>query len=129
MDLSGDAGMPMAVLVLPILPDMEESWRRFAQDLLEDHLGEYEALGRHLGIRSVRVYLVRMPRWDVILAYMEAIDPAAAFRRLVASEDSEDPFAGWFKEKLAELNGYDLRRRVGPSPELIFEHPGDSGGP
>src|SRR5215203_7517806 len=117
MDHRGDAGIPMAVLVLPILPDMEENWRRFAQDLLEEHLGEYEALRRYLGIRSVRVYLVRMPRWDVILAYVEAIDPAEAFRRLVASEE---PFAGWFKEKLAELNGYDLRRRVGPSPELIF---------
>ena len=126
MDLGGDAGIPMAVLVLPILPDMEESWRRFAQDLLEDHLGEYEALGRHLGIRRVRVYLVRMPRWDVISAYVEAENPEEAFRRLVASEE---PFAGWFKEKLAELNGYDLRRRVGPSPALIFERPGDSGGP
>ena len=130
MDHRGDAGIPIAVLVLPILPDMEESWRRFAHDLLEEHLGEYEALGealgRHLGIRRVRVYLVRMPRWDVILAYLEAIDPAEAFRRLVASEE---PFAEWFKEKLAELNCYELRgRRVGASPELIFEHPAASGG-
>jgi hypothetical protein len=74
----------------------------------------------------VRVYLVRMPRWDVILAYVEAEDLEEAFRRLVASEA---PFAGWLKEKLAERNGYDLRRRVGPSSELNFEHPRDSGGP
>jgi hypothetical protein len=126
MDHREDAGIPIAVLVLPILPDMEESWRRFAQDLLENHLGEYETLGRHLGIRRVRVYVVRMPRWDVILAYVEAEDPEEAFRRLVVSEE---PFTGWLKEKLAELNGYELRRRAGPPPELIFEHPGDSGGP
>jgi hypothetical protein len=126
MDLRGDAGVPIAVLVLPILPDMEENWRRFAQDLLEDHLGEYEALGRHLGVRRVRVYLVRMPRWDVILAHVEARDPAEAFRRLMASEDA---FAGWLKEKLAELNGFDTGRlRTGSSSELIFEHQGDSGG-
>jgi hypothetical protein len=126
MDLRGDAGMRIAVLVLTILPDMEESWRRFAQDLLEDHLREYEALGRHMGIRRVRVYLVRISRWDVILAYVEVKDPAVAFQRLVASED---PFAGWLKEKLAELNCYELRgRRVGASPELIFEHPAASGG-
>jgi hypothetical protein len=123
MDLRGDAGMPMAVVVLPILPDMEENWRRFAQDLLEDHLDEYEALRRHVDIRRVTVYLARMPRWDVILAHVEAENPEEAFRRLVASEE---PFAAWFKEKLAELTGYELRRRVGPSPELIFEHPGDS---
>ena len=118
--------MPEVVLVLPILPDREESWRRLAQELLEDRLGEYEALGKHVGIRHVRVYLVRMPRWDVILAYVEAIDPAEAFRRLMASED---PFAGWLKEKLTELNGCDVNRpRKGSSPELIFEHPGEVGG-
>ena len=126
MDPSGDAEMPVAVVVLPILPDMEESWRRFAQDLLEDRLGEYEAIKRYLGIRRVRVYLLRMPRWDVILAYAEAIDPAEAFQRLMASED---PIACWLKEKITELNGYDLNRPgKGSSPELIFEHPGEVGG-
>jgi hypothetical protein len=120
------AEMPTTVLVLPILTDREEQWRRFAQDLLEDHLGEYEALGRHLGIRRVSVYLARTPRWDVILAYVEAENPEEAFRRLVASED---PFAGWFKDKLAGLHGYDLRgRRTKRPPELVFEHPGGSGG-
>ena len=119
--------MPMAVVVLPILPDMEESWRRFAQDLLEDRLTEYETLGRHLGIHRVRVYVVRMSRWDVILACVEAEDPEEAFRRLVALEE---PFTEWFKEKLMELHGYDMgRQRMGSSPELIFEHPEDSGGP
>ena len=118
--------MSLAVVVLPILPDREESWRRFAQDLLEEHLGEYETLGRRLGIRRVRIYLVRISWREVILAYVEAKDPEEAFRRLVASEG---PFAGWFKENFAELHGYDLRRRMGSSPELIFEHPGDSRGP
>src|SRR5215216_621782 len=118
--------MPMTVLVLSILPDKEEEWRRFAQDLLEDRLGEYENLGKRLGIRGVRAYLVRMFRWDVILAYAEAIDPAEAFRRLMASED---PFAGWLKEKITELNGCDVNRlRKRSSPELIFEHPGEVGG-
>ncbi len=126
MDLGEDAGIPMAVLVLPILPDMEESWRRFAQDLLEDHLGEYEALGRHLGIRRVSVHLVRMPHWDVMLACVEVEDPAEALRRLVASEG---PFADWIKEKIAELHGCDLNQlRRGSSPELIFDHHGDPGG-
>jgi hypothetical protein len=125
-DLKEVAEMPEVVLVLPILPDREESWRRLAQELLEDRLGEYEALGKHVGIRRVRVYLVRMPRWDVILAYVEAIDPAEAFRQFMASKD---PFVGWLKEKITELNGCDVNRpRRVPSPELIFEHPGTSGG-
>ena len=118
--------MPTAVLVLPILPDGEEEWRRFAQDLLGDRLCEYEALRRRLGLRGVRVYLARTSRREVIVAYVEAEDPQGAFRRLVSSEEQ---FAEWFKEKLAELHGYDLGRRTGSSPELIFEHRGDSGGP
>ena len=119
--------MPTVVLALPILPDREEEWRRFAQDLLGDRLSEYEGLGRHLGIRGVRVYLTRTSLREGILAYVEAENPEEAFRRLVASEE---PFAEWFKEKLAELHGYDLGRpRIGSSPELIFEHQGDSGGP
>jgi hypothetical protein len=125
-DLKEVAEMPEVVLVLPILPNREESWRRLAQELLEDRLGEYEALGKHVGIRRVSVYLVRMPRWDVILAYVEAIDPAEAFRQFMASKD---PFVGWLKEKITELNGCDVNRpRRVPSPELIFEHPGTSGG-
>ena len=119
--------MPTAILLLPILPDREEEWRRFAQDLLGDRLGDYEDLGRCLGIRGVRVYLARTSRREVIVAYVEAEDPEEAFRRLVASEE---PFAEWFKEKLAKLHCYDLgRSHRGPSPELIFEYRGDSGGP
>jgi hypothetical protein len=118
--------MPTAILLLPILPDREEEWRRFAQDLLGDRLSEYEGLGRRLGVRGVKVYLARTSRREVILGYVESEDPEEAFRRLVASEE---PFAEWFKEKLAELNCYELRgRRVGASPELIFEHPAASGG-
>jgi hypothetical protein len=65
-----------------------------------------------------------MSRWDAVLAYVEAIDPAEAFQRLMASED---PFAGWLKEKITELNGCGVNRlRSGSSPELIFEHPGES---
>jgi hypothetical protein len=54
--------MPTAVLVLPIVPDREEEWRRFAQDLLGDRLGEYEGFARRMGIRGVRVYLERISR-------------------------------------------------------------------
>ena len=118
--------MPEPVLIMTILPDREERWRRFAQDLLGDRLGEYEDLGRRLGVRGVRVYLARTSRRKVILAYVETADPEGAFRRLVASEE---PFDEWFKGELAELHGFDLGRpRPGPSPELIFEHPKDPGG-
>ena len=119
--------MPTAVLVLPIVPDREEKWRRFAQDLRGDRLGEYEGFARRMGIRGVRVYLERVSRREVILAQVEAGDPEGAFRRLVASEE---PFDEWFKMKLAELHGYDLGRwRRRSSPEPIFEHPGGFGDP
>ncbi len=114
--------MKALVLALPILPGKEEEWRRFAQELEEAYPREYEDLRWRLGIRAEKVWLVQAACGEVALAYAEAEAPREAFRRLVASED---PFAEWFKEKLMELHGYDLRRpRIGSSPELIFEHPG-----
>jgi hypothetical protein len=62
----------------------------------------------------------------VIVACVETGNPEAAFRGLVASEE---PFDEWFKERLTELHGYEPGRRTGSPPELIFEHPGNSGGP
>lgn len=116
--------MPTAVLVLPILPD-KEGWRRFAQDLLGDRLGEYEGFRMCLGVDGVRAYLARISRREVILAYVEARAPEAALRQLLASEE---PFDEWFKEKLAELHGYDLKPRGAPAPpELVFEYPRDLG--
>ena len=107
---------------MPIVPDREEEWRRFAQDLLGDRLGEYEGFARRMGIRGVRVYLERISRRGGILAQVEAADPEGAFRRLVASEESFDE---WFKMKLAELHGYDLGRwRMRSSLAPIFEQPG-----
>jgi hypothetical protein len=121
------AEMPAVVLVLPILPDKEEVWRRFAQDLLGDRLGEYEDLARRLGIGGVRVYVAKVFRREAIVARVEANAPKEAFRRLAASEE---PFDEWFRERLAELHGWDLGRwRAGSPPELVFEHPGDPGSP
>ena len=118
--------MPTAVLVLPILPDKEEALRRFVQDLTGHRRGGYEGLARRLGVGGVRVYLARASRRGVIVACVEARNPEAAFRGLAASEE---PFDEWFKERLAELHGYEPGRRTGSPPELIFEHTGTSGGP
>ena len=59
--------MPTAVLVLPILPDREEEWRRFAKDL-EERLGEYEGFAKRMGIRGMKVHLARTCRRKVITA-------------------------------------------------------------
>ena len=83
-------------------------------------------LARRLGVGGVRVYLARASRREVIVACVETGNPEAAFRGLVASEE---PFDEWFKERLTELHGYEPGRRTGSPPELIFEHPGNSGGP
>jgi hypothetical protein len=111
---------------LIILPDKEETLRRFVQDLMGHRRGEYEGLARRLGVGGVRVYLARASRREVIVACVETGNPEAAFRGLVASEE---PFDEWFKERLTELHGYEPGRRTGSPPELIFEHPGNSGGP
>ena len=113
--------MPTAVVVLPILPDKEEALRRFVQDLTGYRRGEYEGFARRLGVGGVRVYLARARSWrEVIVACVETGNAEEAFRRLA---DSEEPFDEWFKERLAELHGYEPGQQTGAPPELIFEHP------
>lgn len=92
--------------------------------LLRNRLGEYEALGRRMGICGVEAYLARISRREVILVYVEVEDPDQALRLLAALEE---PFEKWLKERLRELDGYDLGRwRIGSSPELVFDRPGSS---
>ena len=112
--------MKSLILALPIVRGKEEEWRRFAQELKETYPREYEDLRRRLGIRAERVWLVQEACGEVALVCAEVEAPEEVIRRLAASEE---PFDAWFKEKLAELHGYDLDGpHPRPEPELVFAY-------
>jgi hypothetical protein len=67
------------------------------------------------------VWFTRTPRGELAIACLETENPESAIRLLAASEE---PFDAWFKGRLLELHGLDLRRlRPGSMPEEIFAYP------
>jgi hypothetical protein len=111
--------MPAVTLVVPIMPDREEQWRRFVQEVAEERLSEYEVLRRRLGIHDESVWLARAKGGQpVAVVHLEVEDPGRMASALAASEE---PFDLWFKERLLDCHGRDLASgRAGA--ELIFAY-------
>lgn len=100
--------MPAVALVAPILPNREEEWRRFVQEVMEERLDEYEGLRRRLGISNESVWISHADGANTVaVVYLEAEDPERIAPALAASEE---PFDLWFKGRLLECHGYELPR-------------------
>jgi hypothetical protein len=111
--------MPAVALLVPMLPDREEEWRRFVQEVEEERLSEYEGFRRRLGIHNESVWLVRHKGGQTaMVVYLEAKDPERMASALAASEK---PFDLWFKERLMECHGRNLVPRR-TAAELIFAY-------
>lgn len=103
-----------------VLPGEEEPWRRFIQELLGSRLEEYEGLRRRLGVSRESVWLMRSNAGAMAIAHLEAEEPERVVPLLASSQE---PFDLWFKGRLLELHGCDLKtlqRR--PSSELVVSH-------
>ena len=117
--------MPALTFVAAILPDKEEEWRRFVQEVTEERVHEYEGLRLRLGIHNESVWLARPKGGETAVVYLEAADPGRIVPTLVASEE---PFDLWFKEQLSELHGPDLARDPRKTAAgLLFAHQDGSG--
>ena len=110
----------MAVLAfaLPILPGKQEAWRRFCQELLESHSGEYQESRRRLGITREVTWFSQTAQGEMALVYLEADHPEQVFPALAASDLH---FDSWLRQQLLELHGLDVAKLPhGLAHELIF---------
>lgn len=106
----------------PILPGREEHWRRFVQELEGTRSGGCEEMLGRLGVHRATVWLAPDVRRETAIIYLEAEEPQEVVRRLALSEE---PFDVWFRERLFELHGVDLRGlHPGLTPELVFRQHG-----
>ena len=99
--------MPAITFVAAILPNREEEWRRFVQEVVEEHPHEYDEFRRRLGICNESVWLARTKRGETAIVYLEAEDPE---RIIPTLEASKKPFDIWFKKRLLECHGGDVAR-------------------
>lgn len=107
--------MAAILLASPILPGKLEAWRRFCQELQETRRSQYVESRRRLGITGERVGLLRTAKTEIAVIYIEAAQPEQLLPRLI---DSEQPFDRWFKRRIRELHGVDVRQ---PSSALLNE--------
>lgn len=104
--------------VLPILPEREEAWRRFYQEISGSRHGEYELSRRRLGITGECVWVSQTLQGEIAIMSLETEDFEQVIQRLGGSDL---PFDCWFRQQLLALHGLDLAQaQAAPPRELIF---------
>lgn len=111
--------MAAIVLASPILPGKLEAWRRFCQELSGTRRRQYIESRRRLGITGERIGLLRTAQTELAVIHIEAAQPEQLLPKLIGSEQ---PFDRWFKRRVRELHGVDMRQSAPTlSREVIFE--------
>jgi hypothetical protein len=107
----------MAV-AFPILPGKADEARRFGEEVAGPRRTEAAASFRRIGVTHEAWYLQSTPRGDMIIVWMDAADPAAAFQKWGASQD---PFDRWFKQTAGAICGIDFNQPMPALPQQIMD--------
>jgi hypothetical protein len=109
------AQLTQTTFALPIPADRVEAVRAFVVELLGPRRAEFERSWRDKGITQETAWLQQTPEGALVLVSMEAEDLPRAFAELAVS-DSE--FDRWYRQRVLEIYGVDLRRGAA-SNELL----------
>jgi predicted ester cyclase len=115
------------VSLQPIKPEKFEAWEEFNRELAGARRAEFAASRHRLGVKREVIYLVIWPREGDLqhqIGYYEVED---LVRFGVGLAISEDPFDIWFRERVADLHGFDWDAvaELGPSSRMVFEWAAD----
>ncbi len=94
--------MASLALVLPILPESEEAWRRFAQELAGTRRAEYEQARQQVGITRERAWIVQTPPGELLIVCLETEHLEQVIPTLLVSDLPFDP---WFRQHCQSLSG------------------------
>lgn len=107
------------LLLMPILPDKVEAWRRLCQEMAGTRREQYEASRRRLGIARERLRLLRVSGLDVAIISIDAAHPEQVLSDLACSTA---PFDLWFKRQVLDVHGLDLSEAISrPHEELLID--------
>jgi predicted ester cyclase len=93
-----------AQTLLPLAAHQRARFQELRAELAADRLRAYETSRRRAGIAHESFDLQRLGGQDVVVHRIEARDPAAAARLLLASDD---PFDQWLRETAGQVFGQD----------------------
>jgi hypothetical protein len=111
--------MATIALVLPIVPEKFDAWRRTMAELAGPRLDELAAARRRQLVTRERIWLQPTPQGPMEILVLDTDDPTRTFQEIATSQD---PFDVWFREFVLEHYGLDLSQPMpGPLPEVILD--------
>ena len=110
--------MATMAVSFPVLPGKADAARRFAEEVMGPRRTEAAASFRRIGVTHETWYLQSTPMGEMIIVWMEAADPAAAFQKWGASQD---PYDRWFKETAGAICGLDFNQPMPAFPQQIMD--------
>jgi hypothetical protein len=105
--------MTQLQMVYTLRTGTQERWRRLSQEVAGSRRAQFEASCRQAGISQVQVWLVQLPRSELLVLTMNTQE---AQQTLKALATSEHPFEHWLREQLQSLLGWDVQE-VLPVPQ------------
>ena len=84
----------------------QERWRRLSQEVAGSRQAQFEASCRQAGITQVQVWLVQLPRSELLFVTVNTQEPHQTLQALATSEH---PFEHWLREQLQVLLGWNVQ--------------------
>jgi len=111
--------MQCVAFAVPILPGKTETSRDGTRSAVEgERKAAHESSRERHGISREAVWLQQTPGGDLVVVYLEAKDPQAAFAGMGSSQE---PFDQWFRDHVREVHGIDLAQGF-PPPEQLMDY-------
>lgn len=95
----------MTMLIIPVMPNKEEAWRRFMQELQGSQEQAFKVWCRRLDLDVQKVWLNETPGGTTVVVKLTIGDRETALALLA---QTLTPFDGWFRQQILTLHGLDL---------------------
>ena len=96
----------------------QERWRRLSQEVAGSRQAQFEAACQQAGITQLQVWLVQLPRNELLFVTVNTQDPHQTLQSLATSEH---PFEHWLREQLQDLLGWNVQELLlAPQGDLLL---------
>ena len=98
--------MAQLKMVCTLRTGTQERWRRLSQEVAGSRRAQFEASCRRAGITQVQVWLVQLPRSELLFVTLNTQEPQQTLQALA---NSEHPFERWLREQFQVLLGWNVQ--------------------
>jgi hypothetical protein len=95
------------MLIIPVMPNKEEAWRRFVQALQGSQSQAFAVWRRQLDLHIEQAWLYETPGGTAVIVNLSIGDSQTALARLAKMGT---PFERWLRQQILTLHGLDLMK-------------------